>query len=98
MEIIENWDGRTLTLGLTGRLDTSTAPELEVALTKNLSRAGKLIFDFEKLEDLSSAGLRVLLFAQRAMNDKGSMIIRKPNELVAEVFHITGFDQTLTIE
>ena len=98
MEIQESWDGRTLTLALTGRLDTSTAPELEVALTKNLSRAGKLILDFEKLEYLSSAGLRVLLFAQRAMHDKGCMVIRKPNELVAEVFHITGFDQALTIE
>lgn len=98
MEIREIWNERTLTLALEGRLDTSTAPELEVALTKSLSRAEKLILDFEKLEYLSSAGLRVLLFAQRAMKDKGGMLIRKPNQLVSEVFHITGFDQALTIE
>ena len=98
MKIAVIRDGGSLTLAPEGRLDTATSPELEIELTKNLSAAEKLIFDFEKLEYLTSAGLRVLLFAQRAMKDKGEILIRRPNRLVMEVFHVTGFDQVLNIE
>ena len=98
MKIAENRNGSTLTLAPEGRLDTTTSPELEIALTKSLPMITELIFDFEKLEYITSAGLRVLLFAQRAMKDRGSMVIRRPNRLVMEVFHVTGFDEALTIE
>ncbi len=97
MTIKEIWDGRTLTLAMDGRVDTKTAPELEITLTRLLSGADRVIFDFENLEYISSAGLRVLLFAQRAMKDKGGIAIRKPKPIVQEVFHITGFDEVLTI-
>ena len=87
-----------LTLALSGRLDTVTAPDLEVALDSSLSGATELCFDFTDLEYISSAGLRVLLKAQKIMNTKGSMKITGVNETIMEVFDITGFADILTIE
>lgn len=87
-----------MTLALTGRLDTTTAPQLEAELKKSIGGKDSLAFDFNALEYISSAGLRVLLAAQKVMNRQGKMIIRNVNETIMEVFEITGFSDILTIE
>ena len=81
-----------------GRLDTITAPELESAIREILPETKELIFDLEKLEYISSAGLRVLLFAQKSMNEKGSMTVTNVNEIILEIFEVTGFSDILNIE
>lgn len=86
------------TLTLTGRLDTSTAPELEAELDSLLDNTTNLVFDMRGLEYISSAGLRIILKAQKAMNRKGSMKLIHVPEAVMEVFDITGFVDFLTIE
>ena len=98
MNIIKNKDGSKLTLALEGRLDTTTAPQLEAELKASMDGIAELDLDFEKLEYLSSAGLRVLLAAQKVMNKQGKMVVRNVNEDVMEVFDITGFIDILTIE
>jgi len=98
MNIQKNTNGSTLTLTLEGRLDTTTAPQLEAELKASLSGVEKLIIDMNALEYISSAGLRVLLSAQKVMNKQGEMIIRGANETIMEVFEITGFVDILTIE
>ena len=98
MNIIKNKDGSKLTLVLEGRLDTTTAPQLEAELKASLDGITELNLDFEKLEYLSSAGLRVLLAAQKVMNRQGKMVIRHVNETIQEVFEVTGFIDILTIE
>ena len=98
MNIIRNKDGSKLALALEGRLDTTTAPQLEAELKASMDGVTELDLDFEKLEYLSSAGLRVLLAAQKAMNKQGSMVIRHVNETIHEVFEVTGFIDILTIE
>ena len=87
-----------LTVVLEGRLDTITAPQLETALKESLEGVQKLVLDFKALEYISSAGLRVLLMAQKVMNKQGAMVIRNVNETISEVFDITGFADLLTIE
>lgn len=98
MNIIRNEDGSKLTLALEGRLDTTTAPVLEAELKASFDGLTELDLDFEKLEYLSSAGLRVLLAAQKVMNRQGKMTIRHVNEIIREVFEVTGFIDILTIE
>lgn len=98
MEIIKNVNGSTLNIALEGRLDTITAPELERALKGSLESATALVLDFSRLEYISSAGLRVLLSAHKAMSKKGGMKVTHVNEVVAEVFEVTGFADILTIE
>ena len=98
MNIIKALEGSTLTLKVEGRLDTTTAPELEILLSTGLDGVTELIFDFSDLEYLSSAGLRVLLSAQKRMTKQGSMKLLHVNETVKEVFEITGFADFLTIE
>lgn len=98
MTIEKNVNGAELTINLAGRLDTTTAPELEAALKESYAGVEKLVLDFEKLEYLSSAGLRVLLGAQKTMNKQGEMVIRNVNETIDEIFQITGFADVLTIE
>ena len=98
MNIIKNKDGSKLTLALEGRLDTTTAPQLEGELEEALDGVTALELDFQQLEYLSSAGLRVLLAAQKVMNKQGSMVIRHVNETIHEVFEVTGFIDILTIE
>ncbi len=88
----------TLYYYLEGRLDTTTAPELEKDLGENLDGADTLIWDFEKLEYISSAGLRVLLGAQKKMSKQGEMKVTNVNEVVMEIFDVTGFSDILTIE
>lgn len=97
MKINQQKDGSTLNLSLEGRLDTMTAPELEAVLNDQLTGITDLKFDFEKLEYISSAGLRVLLSAQKTMNAQGSMSITNVAEAIKEVFDITGFSDILTI-
>ncbi len=87
-----------LTVELSGRLDTNTAPELEAALKTALEGVEELTFDFEKLDYISSAGLRVLLAAQKTMNRQGSMKVKNANEIIMEIFEVTGFADILTIE
>lgn len=98
MNITKNVEGKKLTLAVEGRLDTTTAPQLEKALDECISEADELVFDFAALEYISSAGLRVVLKAQKAMNAKGSMKLIHVNEDIMEVFDITGFLDILTIE
>lgn len=80
-----------------GRLDTVTAPDLERAVKECLANTTQLVFDFEKLEYVSSAGLRVLLAAQKAMNAQGSMTVTNVNETIMEIFEVTGFSDILSI-
>ena len=98
MEIIKVRDSETLKVDLVGRLDTTTGPELESNLMEDLDDVTELILDFEKLDYVSSAGLRVLLVLQKKMNKQGSMVIRNASESIIEVFDITGFIDILTIE
>lgn len=98
MTIVKNADGTVLTLVLTGRLDTITSPKLEAELRASLPGVTELHLDFVGLEYLSSAGLRVLLGAQKMMNKQGSMVVHNVNETIMEVFEITGFADILTIE
>ena len=90
--------GNTLTVKVSGRLDTTTAPQLEKELSDSLSGVEMLAFDFEALEYLSSAGLRVILQAQKIMNKQGNMVVRNVNETIMEIFEVTGFTDFLTIE
>lgn len=98
MTINKNVTGTTLTVEVEGRLDTMTAPELEKTLKESLDSMTELVLDFANLEYVSSAGLRVLLSAQKIMNKQGSMVIRNVCETVMEVFEVTGFSDILTVE
>ena len=98
MEIMKESHDTDLTLKLRGRLDTSTAPELEGELKTCLEGVQSLTLDLKELEYISSAGLRVLLSAQKAMNKQGSIVVRNVNPIVRDVFDITGFSDCLTIE
>ena len=98
MKIERQLSGDTLTLSLEGRLDTMTSPELEKELNSSLDSAQSLILDFSKLDYISSAGLRVLLYAHKAMSGKGGMKVTNVNEIVQEVFEVTGFADVLTVE
>ena len=98
MTIDKEINGTTITLSIGGRLDTSTAPELEAVINNDLNDASDLIINLENLEYVSSAGLRVILKAQKIMNDKGNMKVINVNDMVMEVFDITGFADILTIE
>ena len=98
MTINKAINGNTLEIALEGRLDTMTAPELEAELNQSLPGADRLVLDFSKLEYISSAGLRVLLSAHKSMSGKGGMKIIHANEIVLEVFDVTGFSDILTIE
>ena len=98
MEIIKVKNASDLALTVKGRLDTTTAPQLEAVINSDLGGVTSLVLDFEALEYISSAGLRVLLAAQKIMNRQGKMVIRNVNDDIREVFDITGFADILTIE
>lgn len=98
MNIIKNTEGKTLNIALEGRLDTTTAPQFEAEFKQSIADNTELNLDFAKLEYISSAGLRVLLAAQKVMNKQGKMIIRNVNDVISEVFEVTGFADILTIE
>ena len=98
MIITKTKNGTTLTIVLEGRLDTRTAPQLELDLKSSIDGIEKLCLDFASLEYISSAGLRILLSAQKIMNKQGGMVIRNVNEDVMDIFEITGFVDILTVE
>ena len=98
MTIEKKINNDAVTLIVSGRLDTQTAPELENELDSILSGVKELTFDMTNLEYVSSAGLRVILKAQKAMNAQGSMKLTGVNDSIMEVFDITGFLDILTIE
>lgn len=91
-------NGSALTVSLAGRLDTVTSPDLEKALADALTDVKELTFDLAKLEYVSSAGLRVLLSAQKKMSVAGKMVVKNVSEIVNEIFEVTGFSDILTIE
>lgn len=98
MEILKEKTDSTLVLSLIGRLDTVTAPDLEAELDASAEDITELVLDFEKLDYISSAGLRVLLAAQKRMNRQGEMTVKNVNADIKEVFEITGFCDILTIQ
>ena len=98
MIINTNTTDSKLTVALEGRLDTTTAPQLESELRNSINGITALVFDFEKLDYISSAGLRVLLSAQKVMNKQGEMTIKNVKPEIMEVFDVTGFVDILTIE
>lgn len=87
-----------LTLALEGRLDTITAPDLEAVVKQELDGIASLTFDLGSLEYISSAGLRVLLLAQKTMNKQGTMVVTNCSEDILEIFDVTGFSDILTIQ
>lgn len=91
-------EGEKLTLAISGRLDTNSSPKLEAELRQSVGGVTELVFDFSEVEYISSAGLRVLLTAQKVMNRQGSMKLIGVSDEVMEVFEITGFADILTIE
>ncbi len=98
MKIEKMVNNTEVTLVLTGRLDTTTAPELDAAIKENVESVSKLVLDFANLAYISSAGLRVLLSAQKAMGGRGELIIQNVNETIMEIFDMTGFCDILTIQ
>ena len=98
MTITKHTDGDKLTIALEGRLDTSTAPELEAELNASLDGVKQLVLDMEQLLYLSSAGLRVVLAAQKRMNKQGHMTEKNVCADIMEVFEITGFVDILDIQ
>ena len=98
LNINKKLEGGKACFALEGRLDTTTAPELEKELKSTLDGVNELTLDFTKLEYISSAGLRVLLSAHKVMQKKGGMTVSHVNEVVEEVFEVTGFADILNIE
>lgn len=98
MNITKKLSGNELCISLEGRLDTTTAPELEKVLAGSLEEVTKLTIDMGALDYLSSAGLRILLSTQKRMNKQGSMKITNVNETIMEIFEVTGFTDILTVE
>ena len=98
MTIDTKRDGSKLTVALEGRLDTTTAPQLEAELRPALEGVTELVFDLKDLAYVSSAGLRVLLSSQKTMNKQGSMVVRGANADLLEIFDVTGFSDILNIE
>ena len=98
LNIIKNISGDTAEFKLEGRLDTVTAPELESVLKDSLEGIRDLTFDFQDLEYISSAGLRILLSAQKTMSSQGKMVVKNVNETIMEIFEVTGFCEVLTIK
>lgn len=98
MEINKEKTGESLILQIVGRLDTTTAPQLEALAQEELPNAKEVILNFENLDYVSSAGLRVLLAMQKTMNRNGSMVIKNVKEEIMEVFEMTGFSDILTIQ
>ena len=98
MTIEKNVNGTELNVKVIGRLDTSTAPQLETEFKQNINGVEKLVLDFAQLEYISSAGLRVILAAQKVMNKQGEMIIKNVIDAINEIFEVTGFIDILTIE
>ena len=98
MEIVKTLKGDELTIALKGELNSTNSNELEKVVSDSLKNIKSLIFDFTNLDYISSAGLRILLVAKKAMDKQGNMVVLHPNESVMDVFEITGFKDILDIE
>ena len=98
MDIEKTLNETELTVALNGRLDVKTAPQLEAELKRSVSHVTLLTFDLANLDYISSAGIRVLISAQKVMNKQGKMVIKNANEEVTEVFEITGLFSVFNIE
>ena len=98
MNVIKESSGSQLTLRIQGRLDTTTAPQLETELKASVEGVTALVLDLAELAYISSAGLRVVLMAQKIMNKQGTMVVRNVDPNVLEVFEVTGFSDIMTIE
>lgn len=98
LNISKEVNGKSCVYYLEGRLDTTTAPQLEADIKESITDINSLVMDLAKLEYISSAGLRVLLSAQKTMNKQGSMVVRNVRDEVNEIFDVTGFADILTIE
>ena len=98
MTVHKKTNGSELILTLEGRLDTTSAPQVDAEIKMSLNGVRNLVFDCSGLEYISSAGLRVLLGAQKTMAKQGNMVIRNVNQMVADIFNVTGFNEILRIE
>ena len=98
MNIEQKRNGGALTIAPEGYLDTTTVPELKAVLETALNGVTELTFDFEKLEYISSSGLRLLLLAQKTMNEQGTMKVIHANSIILEIFEVTGFADILNIQ
>ena len=98
MTVTKKLEGSKLTAQIEGRLDTNTTPEAEKELSGSLDNVTELILDFNSLDYISSAGLRLLLMLQKKMNNQGSMTIINANDMVKEIFEVTGFSDVLTVK
>lgn len=98
MTVTKKLEGTKLTAAFEGRLDTNTTPQAEKELTDSLDNVKELILDFKGLDYISSAGLRLLLMLQKKMNNQGSMTIINANDMVKEIFEVTGFSDVLTVK
>lgn len=98
MEINKTLNGTELTIELSGRLDTRTAPKLESEMKRSLNGVSLLVFDLNNLEYVSSAGLRIFLMSQKVMNKQGRMIVKNVKDVIMDIFELTGFVDILTIE
>jgi anti-sigma B factor antagonist len=98
MQITKTNDNDSLTIALKGRLDTLTAPQLDAEIQGKLDGVKSLVFDFKSPDYISSAGLRILLMAQKVMNKQGSMVVKNASSEIKEIFEVTGFCDILTIE
>lgn len=98
MELVKNANGTQLQIDVIGRLDTTTAPQLEAEIKESLNGITDFVLDFKKLDYVSSAGLRVLLAAHKTMMNQGKMTVKNVNDDIKEVFEITGFSDVLNIE
>lgn len=98
LNIIDSKTENALLIKLEGRLDTTSSPQLETFINANIDNIKQLNFDLEHLTYISSAGLRVLLSAQKVMNKQGSMLIKNADSAVKEIFEVTGFSEIFTIE
>ena len=98
MEIKKDIEGTKMVLKVSGRMDTNTAPDVEAAIKESIDNVTELVIDFSDLDYISSAGLRVLLSAQKIMNEKGTMVLTGVSEPIMEIFEVTGFSDILTIQ
>lgn len=98
MTINKTQNGTELIIAIEGRLDTTTAPQLEEDINASIGGVENLVMDLEKMEYISSAGLRVLLAAHKQMTKQGSMVVKNVSEIVMDIFDVTGFSDILNIE
>ncbi len=98
MTIQKTLEDSTLTMAVEGRLDTPSTPEFEASLRESIDGIKKLVLDFKDLAYISSSGLRVLLFASKVMNKQGEMVVCNVNDVIWEIFEVTGFSDFLNIQ